>query len=283
MKVVTADDGAQLHVSVRGHGPPVVLLHSWAANHDAWGAIGTELAHRFTVHAWDARGHGRSAAAGHAPPVVARMARDVRVLLAHFGLERPTLVAHSMGALTLWQMVADGGCTGIGRVCIIDQSPRLITDDHWQLGIYGDWPAERNRAFMAALRTDFPETVLRLLADGHNEKARHQVASNTRGIQRLRDALARLDPEPLIACWDSLGQADYRPVLPLVTVPTLLVYGTASNYYGSETAHYVADRIPSAALHLFEGADHSPHLAERERFLALLSAFIAEGTSHAGR
>jgi pimeloyl-ACP methyl ester carboxylesterase len=275
MRVVTADDGLQLHVSVRGHGPPVVLLHSWAADHAAWGQIATELAHRFTVHAWDARGHGRSTVAGHAPPVVMRMARDLRTVLAHFGLEQPTLVAHSMGALTLWQAVADGGCAGIGQVCIIDQSPRLITDDQWRLGIYGDWPAGRNRAFMAALRADFPGSVLRLLAEGHNDKTRQQVAANTRGIQRLRESLARLDPEPLVVCWDSLGQADYRPVLPALTVPTLLVYGTASNYYGTETARYVADRIPGSVLHLFEGADHSPHLAERERFLTLLSAFIA--------
>lgn len=277
MKVITLDDGAQLHVSVRGHGSPVILLHSWAADHAAWGPIGTELAHRFTVYAWDARGHGRSTATGPSVPTVARMALDLRELIRHFRLERPTVVAHSMGALTLWQLMADSGCSGLGKACIIDQSPRLITDDHWRLGIYGNWPAERNRAFMTALRSNFPEAVLRLLADGHNEQTRQHVAANTRGIQRLRETLARLAPEPLIACWDSLGQADYRSVLPLITVPTVLVYGTASQYYGTDTARYVADRIPGAVLHLFEGADHSPHLAERERFLTLLSAFITAG------
>ena len=279
MKIVHTDDGAQIHVSVRGHGPPVVLLHSWAADHTAWGPIATELAHRHTIYAWDARGHGRSAGTGGGPPVVARMARDLRALLAHFGLERPAVVAHSMGVLTLWQMIQDFGCDGIGRVCIIDQSPLLITDDDWRLGIYGDWSDGRNRDYMAAMRADFPGSVLNLLAGGHNAKARHQVEANTPGIQRLREALARLDPEPLVLCWESLGQADYRPVLPAITVPALLIYGTASNYYGTETARYVAGRIPGSTLHLFDGADHSPHHADRKRFLGLLEPFLAEGAS----
>ena len=279
MKIVRTDDGAEIHVSVRGHGPPVVLLHSWAADHTAWGPIGTELAHNHTIYAWDARGHGRSAGSRGGPPVVARMARDLRALLAQFELERPAVVAHSLGALTVWQAIQDSGCDGLGRICIIDQSPRLITDEQWRLGIYGDWSPERNRAYMAALRADFPASVLRLLAEGHNAKARHQIESNTPGIQRLREALAKLDPEPLVACWQSLGEADYRPVLPTITVPALLIYGTASNYYGTETARYVAGQIPGSTLHLFEGADHSPHHADRKRFLSLLEAFIADGVA----
>ena len=276
MKTVKVDDGALLHVSVSGHGAPLVLLHSWAADHTAWRPIATELAHQFTVYAWDARGHGKSADCGGEAPTVTRMARDLRDLLRHFGLKRPPVVAHSMGALILWQAIADYGCDSLGKLCIIDQSPRLLTDPTWHLGIYGDWTPERNRAYVAALGTDFPETVLRLLADGHNLKAKHQVEANTKGIQRLREALSRLDPKPLITCWNSLCQADYRPVLPTISVPSLLVYGTASNYYHLETARYVADHTPGSELYLVEGADHSPHHADRERFLARLRSFLAD-------
>jgi pimeloyl-ACP methyl ester carboxylesterase len=42
----------------------------------------------------------------------------------------------------------------------------------------------------------------------------------------------------------------------------LLVYGSESNFYPQPTGTYVRDSTPSAELLVYEGADHSPHLAE---------------------
>ncbi len=278
MKRVTVDDGAGFEVLVQGHGPPVVLLHGWAADVAIWVRLIEDLAQDHTVYAWTARGHGEArpwVSCGSDPPVVARMARDLAALLAHFKLERPTLVGHSMGAMVAWQMAKDHGFDAIGRLCLIDQTPRLVTDEDWRLGIYGDWTLERDRAFVDELSGDFAETVLRLISFGHNAAARHHYQQNSRGIQRLREMLSLRSPEPHIVCWRSLTAADYRPLLSALTMPVMLVYGGASNYYGPETAAYVASRISGADLHVFDGADHSPHLADRDRFLALLRGFIA--------
>ena len=275
---VIAGDGERLDVVVRGHGPAVVLLHGWAADVSSWFRMVDELAETHTVYAWNARGHGpprHHPGAGSEPPVVARMAADVAEVIAHFRLERPTLVGHSMGALVAWQVIADHGLGAVGRLCLIDQSPRLVTDAGWRHGIYGDWSRERDLAFVDELRADFAEAVLRLIAEGHNEAARHAYQHNGRGIQRLREMLGGREPEPHIVCWQSLTAADYRPLLPALELPVMLVYGGASNYYGSETARYVASCIPGAAFHVFDNADHSPHLADRDRFLALLRGFIA--------
>jgi non-heme chloroperoxidase len=59
----------------------------------------------------------------------------------------------------------------------------------------------------------------------------------------------------------------------MIEVPCLLIYGTASNYYGSAVAEYVQQAIPGSILHLYEGSDHSPHAGQRDRFLAELTAF----------
>jgi pimeloyl-ACP methyl ester carboxylesterase len=267
-----ADDGAVLTVQVTGSGSPLVLLHEWAGDHRAWAPFVRVLGERFTTYAWDARGHGTRQ--GRDPVTLARMSRDLANLFDHFGLSQAIVVAHSMGALTLWHYLGEAGCQRLKAICIIDQSPKIVTDDDWRLGIYGDFPAERSRRFVEGLLTDLPAAVLGLVADGHNERARRQIAANSEGIRRLRHRLEQLDPVPLAGCWTSLGEADLRPVLPRITVPTLLIYGMQSNYYGPQVADYVHRCIAGSVLHCYDDADHSPHQGHRQRFLADLAGFL---------
>ncbi|CAK0767270.1 Alpha/beta hydrolase [uncultured Gammaproteobacteria bacterium] len=274
MRSFIADDGETIHVRVTGHGPPVVLVHQWAADHTVWGEIPLALSGEFTVYCWDARGHGSHPRTPEVfPPLVGRMARDLRNLIEFFRLDRPLVVGHSMGALTLWEFIGRYGCGRLGKVCFIDQSPRLLTDEQWQFGIYGDFSSQRNAAFIDSMRRDFPETVLRLVADGKNPRATMQYQSQSRGMQKLREALAKLDSEPLITCWESLLEADYRAVLPEISIPTLLIYGSLSNYYSAETANWVNQAIPGSVLYFYDNADHSPHQAYPERFVHDLRVF----------
>jgi pimeloyl-ACP methyl ester carboxylesterase len=268
-----ADDGERIHVWVSGEGPPMVLLHEWASSHAIWESLVGGLDGHFTVYRWDARGHGGHARSGTEPPTVGRMARDLAGLIAHFDLKRPVVVGHSMGALTLWEYIGRYGCGRLSRICVVDQSPCVVTDDRWALGIYGDWPSERDAAFVAGLETDFVETVIGLISFGKNRRARERYETGSSSVQRLRNYLQGLDPQPLIAIWKSLAAADYRPVLPSIDAPALLVYGSESNYYGVETGEYVRRSIPDARLVVYDGADHSPHIARPQRFVADLLRF----------
>ncbi len=270
-----ADDGEKLRVSASGEGPPLVLLHGWTASHQEWFPFLAELTKHHTVYRWDARGHG-----GHSPktsnlPTVSRMAKDLANLLEHYAIDNACVAGHSMGALTLWQYIQDNGCKHLKKVCFIDQSPKLITDSGWEHGIYGQFDVDRAARFAAELETDFAESVLRLGALGLNARARQKYLDNAKGWGKSREWLQQLDPQPLIACWKSLTEADYRSVLEKIDIPALLIYGGESNFYHSATAHYVRDRTPGAILHVYEGTDHSPHQWQRERFTRDLLSFVA--------
>ncbi|PKO81968.1 MAG: alpha/beta hydrolase [Betaproteobacteria bacterium HGW-Betaproteobacteria-13] len=278
MDTLTADDGETIHLRISGQGRPLVLLHGWTSSHRDWTPFIEPLAAHFRIFRWDARGHG-----GHTPltttvPTVQRMAQDLHLLLAHHDVRDAVVVGHSMGALTLWQYVRDFACERLGGAVILDQSPRLLTDLNWTLGVYGDFDAQRNEAFMAALRKDFAEAVLRLVADGRNAAAAQAYAENTEGIQAMRQRLRKQAPAPLIACWDSLTAADYRPVLAQMNIPTLLIYGGESNFYSTATAEYVASHLPNAKLHIYEGVDHAPHLWTRDAFIDDLLEFAGIST-----
>lgn len=269
-----ADDGEKIHVRISGEGTPLILLHGWTASSQEWFPFMAELEARHRVYRWDARGHGGHALSHPESATVERMARDLRNLIDRYGIENATAVGHSMGALTLWQYLRDHGTHGLGKLCLIDQSPRLLTGDDWEHGIYGNFPVDRNNELISWLRDDFAEGVLKLTANGLNERANEKYRQNASGWERSRAALRAQDPAPLIHCWQSLTAADYRDVLAGIPLPTLLVYGGESNFYHASTAHYVADQIPNALLRIYEGTDHSPHQWQRERFVRELIEFI---------
>lgn len=270
-----ADDGEKIHLKISGNGPPLVLLHGWTSTHRDWNPFLAALEARHRVFRWDARGHGGHPLVTQSIPSAPRMARDLQNLLDHYGLEKAVVAGHSMGALTLWQYLRDFGEERLSHLVIIDQSPRLLTDDTWKNGIYGDFDQHRNAAFIDALESDFAEALLRLVAFGHNAKARAAYLDNTAGMASARQRLQSLVPRPLIDCWASLSAADYRDVLATITLPTLLVYGGASNFYSTATARYVRDSIPGARLHIYDDVDHAPHLWERERFVRDVLDFVA--------
>ena len=274
METFTADDGERLHVSIAGSGSTLLLLHGWTASHAVWASVLEPLTARHRVFRPDARGHGGHALQATQTPDVARLARDVLNLMDHYGLERAAVAGHSMGALTLWQFIRDQGIDRLSHVCIVDQSPKLLTDAGWRGGIYGDFDGARSRALLADLEGDFAEAVLRLIAHGLNAKARAGYEKDSKGWREARRNLRRLEPGPLIAIWKSLVVADYRAVLPLIQVPALLAWGAESNFYGIDTARFLLSAIPDATLGCYEGADHCPQLYQPERFAAELAAFL---------
>jgi non-heme chloroperoxidase len=270
-----ADDGERLYYRVAGSGSPLILLHGWTASHAIWNPVLEPLKRHHRVYCLDARGHGGHALLATRSPDVKCLARDIQNFLDHHGIERAAVAGHSMGALTLWQYIRDYGCERITHLCIVDQSPKLVTDSSWSMGIYGDFDAARSKQLIEDLGIDFVETVLRLIANGLNIKARETYARNSRGWQQTRHGLEKLDPEPLIAIWKSLVQADYRDVLPLISVPTLLAWGDESNFYPVQTANFLLEQIPDAVISSYAGADHCPQLAEPERFAQELLQFIS--------
>lgn len=268
MQTYTASDSQTLHVKVIGQGPAVIFLHAWTSSHRDWLRCAQALADENRCFCWDARGHGGHALTVGSEPDVGRMADDLNDLMLHFQLKQPLLLGHSMGALTIWEYIRRYGCDNIGKLCFVDQSPKLITTAEWKHGIYGEFSESRNREFVALMERDFAEAVLRLVAESNNRRAREDYISNSAGFQRIRESLQTLDPAPLISVWKSLCLADYRDVLPQISVPTLLVHGDESHFYSVELGRYVRDSIPNAQLRVYEGTDHSPHLWQRDRFLS---------------
>ena len=82
--------------------PPLVLLHGRTADHNDWNGVTQHFAARYHVFALDLRGHGASDHPGEYP--LPGMAEDVVALLDHLGIERATLVGHSLGGAVSYHL-----------------------------------------------------------------------------------------------------------------------------------------------------------------------------------
>ncbi|GGO74932.1 hypothetical protein GCM10012289_48770 [Nonomuraea cavernae] len=102
--------------------PALVLLHGRTADHNDWNGITQHFAARHHVIAPDLRGHGGSGRPGdYALP---GMAEDVVGLLDHLGVERATLVGHSLGGVVAY-LLAMRHPGRVDRLVVEDPPPPL--------------------------------------------------------------------------------------------------------------------------------------------------------------
>jgi pimeloyl-ACP methyl ester carboxylesterase len=94
--------GHQVVYRVAGEGPPVVLIHGMVNASRHWRDVAERLAERHTVIAPDLIGHGDSATPRGDYSLGAH-ASVIRDLLSSLGVERATMVGHSLGVSNGWR------------------------------------------------------------------------------------------------------------------------------------------------------------------------------------
>jgi pimeloyl-ACP methyl ester carboxylesterase len=275
MEHFTRPDGTEIHYISLGEGDTtLVFLHGWTASVREWLPFASELSENHRVVSWDARGHGGHEYAEDAQMSLTSMADDLEAMLEHLEITDAVLIGHSMGALTSWEYLRRHGDSRLRGLCIVDQSPKLVTDEQWQHGVYSDFSSETNHAFLQRLSENFAEGVLELIAFGKNQRSRENYEQNSRGFQQMRAYLQK-QPAPLLTrCWDSITQQDYRDVVSNIKLPALLIYGDESQFYSTELQQWIHAQINGSALHVYEQSDHSPHLWHKERFIYDLNRFV---------
>jgi len=264
-------------VRVLGAGLPVVLVHGLGCSHHHWMPVAKRMCRQHRVLAWDARAHGDGWLRPGSSVTLARLAADLRQLLDHFELERVALVGHSMGALTVLQYLQDHGCDRVAAVALVDQSPRIVTDDTWRLGLFGGCSQEMLLGLLGGARRDLVETVLHEVETWTSGWLRWRLAPDAALGRLLRRWLSGLDTTPLIDLAESLALADFRALLPSLQVPLWVVLGGRSPHYGGvPLERYYRQVVPHASVTVYPDSGHSPHVAEPGRFARDLLRFLED-------
>lgn len=257
----TASDGARIAYSDEGEGRPLVLLHGLMANSGFFDRQ-SGLADAFRVIGVDLRGHGRSPA-GPVPPTIGLLAEDVAGLVRALELKDAIGVGWSLGAAVLWRVLAGPESQKFAGAVVVDMTPRVLNDRDWDLGLSRETCEARSQA----IRDDFPAFAA----------AAGQAIFAAPGAEadRAAEAFAANDPAAIEALWESLVEEDFRPLLPSIRQPTLVVHGARSHLYGADTAGHLVAALPAARAVTFDRSGHAPHLEQPELFNASLREFAA--------
>ncbi len=266
--------GHQVVCRIAGSGPPVVLVHGMVNSSRHWQGVAERLADAYTVIAPDLVGHGDSATPRGDYSLGAH-ASVIRDLLTVLGIQRASLVGHSLGGgiamVFFWQfperverlaLVSSGGlgpevspllrsaavpgARGLLRavanprvIDAIDGSGRVLRSRGSGLGVQLRAVARAMRPLQTAGARDAFLQTLRAVIDVHGQR----VSAN--------DRLYLLEHMPTLVAW---GERD-------ATIP--IAHGLA--------AHAA---IPGSRFVGLPRAAHFPHLEDPEGLAAALRDFL---------
>ncbi len=240
-------DENDLFAEVRGDGDAVVLLHGFPFTHRIWDATANALAGEYRVVAPDLRGMGASSGAA-GPYLMEQLAGDLAAMLDAMGIERATIVGHSLGgyvALAFARMYD----ARVARLALV--TSRLVADT--------PEIAAARRALAARLEAqgaiDFAldELLPPLVAPGGNgtllEHAREIARENTpMGLAAVLRGMALRD--------------DARDIAGELMMPVAVIAGAEDPGISLDEARAVADGFPDAELVVLERVAHLPMLED---------------------
>ncbi len=266
--------GHRVIYRVAGTGPPVVLIHGMVNSSRHWESVALRLADAYTVIAPDLIGHGDSATPRGDYSLGAHAA-SIRDLLAAIGVDRATIVGHSLGGGVAMQffyqfpqrverlaLVSSGG---LGH----EVSPLLRT---------AALPGASALLSLAAHRR-----VLSTMMDA-GERLRRRGSAKGVYLQAIARALRPLEEpsarhaflQTLRSVIDARGQrvsATDRLYL-LNSMPTLIVWGERDNTIPIAHGRDMHQVVPGSRFETLPRAAHFPNLEDPEGLAAVLRDFI---------
>jgi pimeloyl-ACP methyl ester carboxylesterase len=286
-------DGARIFVEEVGPESPrgAVFVHGSVLTTGVWhyqmGGLGD---HRLVFS--DIRGHGRSQPKGKAAYSMITLARDLNAVIDEARLKEVVIVGHSVGgqiALQLCHDRPDLMGERIRGLVLVNTSYGPFTETLIASGVIARLERLTRRPFDALGKqherierwrklvrpSDAVFWGVALGAFGHN--------ASPKQIDFAYDMLANTPVEVIFDLVRTYRDFDMTEQLGDITVPALVVGGTHDRLTLPKAAHYLAEHLPKADLHIFEGCGHMTMLERHEELNGLLETFLDDTLGAAKR
>ncbi|MEO1065034.1 MAG: alpha/beta hydrolase [Actinomycetota bacterium] len=241
--------------------PPVVFAHGFTDDGRCWSRVVEAFGDRYDMAMVDSRNHGRS---GTAVGGVAAQARDLAAVITALGLDRPTVIGHSMGA-------SAGAVLAAERPELV--SRLVLEDPPWLAGTNPSDEVRQRRidelqAYVAAVRAMSGDELVELGRSQHGDWDEADLVV-------WREAKRQLRTEAGLGV--ALG--DWRPVVAGLGCPTLLVRGEPERggMVTPKVAIEAASLNPRLVSRPVSGAGHNIRREHLAGFLDVVRTFLDGG------
>lgn len=252
-------DGLRVVISGRRTADPLLLVNSVGCTLEMWNDVVSVLDTDHRVIRFDARGHGRS----FVPPgpyTLDDLGADARRVLDAAGADTAHVCGVSMGGVVgLWLAVNER--SRVGRVVLANTAARIGTRVAW---------LERAAAVDAGGMSAISDLAVgRFFSDNFRRRSPDVV-------EDFRASLEAMSPDGYSACCRALADADLRPRLDEVDVPTLVIAGSDDIATPPADSEALAAAIRGSRLVLIEGVGHLSNVERPAAFAQALAGFLGE-------
>jgi len=250
----------QIHVTVQGEGPPVVMSHALGLDVQMWDDLAARLAKTHAVLRYEHRGHGGSGVPP-GPYTLDQLVDDAARVIREWGRGPVAWIGLSMGG-----MVGQG--LAILHPELLRGAVLANTTARYPDAAAATWAARIAAVEQGGMAAVADAVVERYL--GPDYRASHPAETAA-----LRVRLLRCDPAGYVACCHAIAKVDWLERLVAVRTPTLVIAGGKDVGATPEMARAIAERIPGAELVVFDEAAHLSVAELPNRFHETVAAFLA--------
>ena len=253
-------NGTDLNYRIDGrHGAPSLLFsNSLGTNIGMWDEQVQTLGQRFRIIRYDSRGHGLSGAPD-AEYTMEMLGRDALGLMDHLEIDKTFYVGLSKGGMIGQWLGANAG-DRFERIVLSNTSSYMNNDELWNSRI----AAARSAAGMDGLVDAISE---RWFTPGFRERDPEEV-------NRVQQMILTTPARGYAGCCAAIRDMDQRPILPSITVATMVIVGDQDPATTPEHGKYIADNVPGARLWTIENAAHLSNIEQPGQYLDALSSFF---------
>ncbi|GCE23899.1 alpha/beta fold hydrolase [Dictyobacter kobayashii] len=270
MSYFESHDGTRLFYEDWGTGAPIVFVSSWALNSDMWEyQIPPLVEQGFRCITLDRRGHGRSDRVGHGYDFDT-LADDLAALITHLDLHNVTLVGHSTGGCEVIRYLSRHGSQRIARIGLIAAiAPFLHQTDDNPMGV----PEVIHQKTSKALREDRAKYFAHRAQGFFAMHLGNEVSTEL--VQWMTQQCQYNSPMAILQLWHSAFYTDFRAEMREITVPTLIIHGTAdASALIDITGRRSAQLIPGNTYKEYPNAGHGLFITHKEHLTNDLLEFI---------
>ncbi|HEV2456640.1 MAG TPA: alpha/beta hydrolase [Verrucomicrobiae bacterium] len=262
----------RITVTVRGHGPDVVLIPGLTCSVAVWDTTATHLAGHYRLHLIQVDGFaGTPAQANAQGPVVQPIVDAIDTYISARGLKEPCVIGHSLGG-TIGMMLALQHPKDAGKLMIVDSLP-------FPGLIFGAYDVDSAKKIAAKMRENTLKQSQKAFARDETRFLRILVKSQE-GRKRAADWAVASDKSVVArASYDDLT-TDLRPQLDQIKIPVTILYpwDSKSGYSKDQTDAFYRQNYAGLPNKTFARIDDSYHfimLDQPDAFLKQVDKFLA--------